>query len=72
MFTLENIGGAHVNLGHHHKDWNIECQCQAQVLLGHANNASIASNLHQSKVGGKGRTIAGRQQTKSKAVYKTD
>lgn len=45
--TLQDVGRAHVDLGHHNKDGNVECKRQAQVLLGHSNNPSITANLHQ-------------------------
>lgn len=45
--TLQDVGRAHVNLGDHHENRHIECQCQAQVLLGHPHDASIAAHLPQ-------------------------
>lgn len=48
-FTLKDVGRTHVNLGDNHKDRYIECQCQAQVLLGHSHDASIAAHLPQQK-----------------------
>lgn len=47
--TLKDIGRTHVNLGDNHKDRYIECQCQAQVLLGHPHDASITAHLPQQK-----------------------
>lgn len=47
--TLKDVGRTHVNLGDNHKDRYIECQRQAQVLLGHPHDASIAAHLPQQK-----------------------
>lgn len=47
--TLKDVGRTHVNLGDNHKHRYIECQRQAQVLLGHPHDASIAAHLPQQK-----------------------
>lgn len=46
---MKDVGRTHVNLGDNHKHRYIECQCQAQMLLGHPHNASIAAHLPQQK-----------------------
>lgn len=52
--TLQDVGRAHVDLGDHHKDRHIERQCQAQMLLGHPHDASIAAHLPEHRKSGQG------------------
>eukprot|EP00041_Stephanoeca_diplocostata_P035936 m.1286139 g.1286139 ORF g.1286139 m.1286139 type:complete len:327 (-) comp24780_c0_seq74:488-1468(-) len=40
----EDVGRAHVNLGHDHEDGLVERQCQTQVLFGHADNAGVCAD----------------------------
>lgn len=44
---MQDVGRTHVNLGDHHENRHIECQCQTQVLLGHPHDAGIAAHLPQ-------------------------
>ena len=50
--VLEDVGWTHVNLGHNHKHGDIESQSKSQVLLSHAHNTSIGTNLRQREGGG--------------------
>lgn len=45
LLTLKDVGWTHVYLCNHYKHRHIQSQCQTQMLLGHANNASVAANL---------------------------
>lgn len=49
LLTLQDVGRTHVDLCDHDEHWNVQGQCQTQVLFGHTNNARIAANLRTQK-----------------------